>query len=400
MNSIGAWRLSIDSFTDGSIRNSRGDIDELVDEVLAGCGQDLPHATTLPAATYVSRAFFDLEVEKIFRREWLPVGHIAQIPNVGDYFTIDILNDPLVVVRGRDRIRVMSRVCLHRWVPVVSGAGNTKRFSCPFHRWAYDLDGQLVAAPLMEQAEGFDIRACKLPEIRSEIVNGTIFITFSATAPSIGETLTDLVETMAPYRPSELILGFSVEFELDFNWKIVVETFMEAYHHIGAHAKTLEPLYPAALHWVDDTRRGWTAGHGYLKPGLPTPTGNRSGLPEFAGLTEDQRRRSLCLLVYPTNTMFVSVDKITWTSVIPVTPDKTKWIRHILVLPEARDLPNFAELITDLRTRGLAVNQEDIAVNQLQQLGAASSFAHAGRLCHLEKPVWQVADYIRDRIRA
>jgi len=60
--------LSIDSFTDGRIRNSHGDIDELIDEVLAGCGQDLPHATTLPAATYTSRAFFDLEVEKIFRR--------------------------------------------------------------------------------------------------------------------------------------------------------------------------------------------------------------------------------------------------------------------------------------------------------------------------------------------
>jgi hypothetical protein len=83
--------------------------------------------------------------------------------------------------------------------------------------------------------------------------------------------------------------------------------------------------------------------------------------------------------------------------VIPVAPDKTKWIRHILMLPEARDLPNFAELIADLRTRGLAVDPKDIGVNRLQQLSAASSFAQAGRLCHLEKPVWQLADYIRDR---
>ncbi len=368
--------------------------------MLSGAGQDMPHATTLPAAAYTSQAFFDLEVEKIFRREWLPVGHIAQTPNVGDYFTIDLLNEPLMVVRGRDRIRVMSRVCLHRWVPVASGAGNTKRFSCPFHRWSYDLDGQLVAAPLMEQAADFDIRSCKLPEIRSEIVNGTIFITFSPTTPSIADTLSDWVEAMAAYRPAELILAFSTEFELDFNWKIVVETFMEAYHHIGAHAKTLEPLFPAALHWVDDTRRGWTAGHGYMKPGLPTPTANRSGLPAFPGLTEDQLRRSLCHLVYPTNTMFITVDKITWTSVIPVAPDKTRWIRHALVLPEARDLPNFAEIVEDMRTRGFAVNQEDIAVNRLQQLGAGSSFAKAGRLSHLEKPVWQLADYIRDRIRA
>jgi phenylpropionate dioxygenase-like ring-hydroxylating dioxygenase large terminal subunit len=294
----------------------------------------------------------------------------------------------------------MSNVCLHRWAPVASGAGNAKRFSCPFHRWGYDLDGRLATTPLMDQAADFDIASCRLPEIRSEIVNGTIFATFSASAPSVGETLADWVAALAPYKPEDMTVAFTTEFDLDFNWKIVVETFMEAYHHIGAHAKTLEPLFPAALHWVDDTRAGWTAGHGYLKPDLPTPAANRSGLPEFPNLTEDQRRRSLCHLVYPNHTLFITVDKITWTAVIPVGPAKTKWIRHALVLPEARQLPNFAEIVGDIRSRGLDVNQEDIGVNRLQQRGAASSYARAGRLCHLEKPVWQLANYIRDRIRA
>jgi len=93
---------------------------------------------------------------KIFRREWIPVGHIAQVLSVGDYFTIDVLNELLMVVRGADRIRVLSRTCLHRCAPVAAGAGNTKRFSCPFHLWAYDFNGHLVSAPLMNRAKDFE----------------------------------------------------------------------------------------------------------------------------------------------------------------------------------------------------------------------------------------------------
>jgi hypothetical protein len=79
-------------------------------------------------------------------------------------------------------------------------------------------------------------------------------------------------------------------------------------------------------------------------------------------------------------------------------PDKSRWVRHVLVSPESKALPDFAELVERPRTSGLNITAEDVAVNTLQQLGAASSYAWAGRLCHLEKPVWQRADYIRRRI--
>ena len=82
----------------------------------------------------------------VFKKDWLCVGHVSQVAKIGDYFTLELFGEPLVVVRGPDRIRVLSRVCLHRWAPVAEGAGNVKLFSCPFHRWAYGLDGQLVTA--------------------------------------------------------------------------------------------------------------------------------------------------------------------------------------------------------------------------------------------------------------
>src|SRR5271154_4285064 len=87
----------------------------LVREALAGSSTRVEDAQTLPPRAYMSQAFFDLEVEKIFKKEWICVGHVAQIPNPGDYFTLEIFGEPMVIVRGEDRIRALSSVCLHRW---------------------------------------------------------------------------------------------------------------------------------------------------------------------------------------------------------------------------------------------------------------------------------------------
>jgi len=139
-----------------------GGVDALLSAVLAGANQPLAQATTLPPEAYTSDAFFRLEVERIFRKQWLVIGHVSQLAKPGDYFTLDLLGEMLVVVRAADRIRALSRICLHRWAPLVNGSGNTRRFSCPFHKWAYGLDGRLLGAPLMDQIE-FDPHNCACP---------------------------------------------------------------------------------------------------------------------------------------------------------------------------------------------------------------------------------------------
>lgn len=96
-------------------------LSDLVDKVLAGGGKALPTSETLPPTAYTSQAFYDLEVEKIFRRNWLSVAHVSEIPNPGDYLPIELCGELLMVVHGRDGvIRTMSRVCLHRWAPLVN----------------------------------------------------------------------------------------------------------------------------------------------------------------------------------------------------------------------------------------------------------------------------------------
>ncbi len=110
---------------------------------------DVGHAITLPPYVYTSSEFFEFEKEAVFSHDWLCLGRHEEIPEPGDYFTIQVNDEPLVVVRGSDRrIRVLSNVCRHRATLVNSGSGNCGRsFQCHYHWWRYDLEGRLVAAP-------------------------------------------------------------------------------------------------------------------------------------------------------------------------------------------------------------------------------------------------------------
>ena len=379
-------------------RPPEADLDDVLKKVMAGAGQRLEDAETLPREAYTSQAFFDLEVEKIFRKDWLTAGHVSQIPNVGDYFTLDVLSELLVVVRGVDRIRVMSRICLHRWAPVAEGAGNTRVFSCPFHKWGYGLDGQLLGAPLMEKAAGFEPHECKLPEIRSETVDGVIYITFNPDAYSIRERLSGFSQMMAKYQMDDLVVGWQVDYVCDFNWKIAVETFMECYHHIGAHRETVEPFHPGRLTYIDDTRPGWTVCWEPLRPDADTAEALGNGLPAFPGLSDAELRLDSLALIYPMTLYGITPNRISVTGLIPVGPRKTLWRRNVLVPRAVAEMPGFAEKVAKARESGDRIAAEDLSVNDMQQIGTSSFLAQPGRLSHLEKVVWQLAEFVRSRV--
>jgi phenylpropionate dioxygenase-like ring-hydroxylating dioxygenase large terminal subunit len=374
-------------------------LDALLAAVKAGANQDLAHAETLPPRSYISPELFALEEQRIFRADWISVGHVAQIAHVGDYFTRDVLGELLVIVRAERGVRVMSRVCLHRWAPVATGSGNTKMFSCPFHRWGYDLDGRLRSAPLMDGAAGFDPANCRLTEFRSEIVFGTIYVNFDGQADSIAERLEDAIPIFGRYKMEELVIAYGFERVCNFNWKIAVETFMECYHHIGAHAKTAEPTSPGRLSFGIDGHKGWTACYSPLRPDLPTSEKTGSGLPVFEGLSDEVIRNGGLYVIYPVNLITTNADRIHWTTVLPVAVDKCIWIRLVLVRPEAQALPDYQEIVARVQAKGMAIFEEDIAVNDMQQLGAATSSAGVGRLSHLERPVWQFANYVRGMLQ-
>ncbi len=145
---------------------------------------DVSHAVTPPPYAYTSNEFFEFEKEALFSHDWLCLGRQEEVPEPGDYFTIQVNDDPLLVVRNTDGdIRVLSNVCRHRAAVVARGSGNCGRsFQCHYHWWRYSLDGRLVAAPEMTKTPGFDMAEICLPKLAVEVWNGFIFANFDANA--------------------------------------------------------------------------------------------------------------------------------------------------------------------------------------------------------------------------
>lgn len=219
--------------------------------------QPLEDATTLPPAAYTSTALFEREVETIFRPGWLCVGHVCQVREKGDYVTLDLLGELLLLVNDGTRLRVLSRVCTHRWAPVVGeGRGTCKAFTCPFHFWSFRLDGSCIKAPLMDDSTAFDAIEHPLHEYRSEVVDGFVYVNLDGAAPPLSSQLAGMSQRLVSWRPDEMESYIELTYDCPFNWKIVVETFMECYHHLGAHEATFEPNFPARLSWTEDARPG------------------------------------------------------------------------------------------------------------------------------------------------
>jgi len=129
--------------------------------------RDIARASTLPAPAYFSPETFEAEKASLFASTWQLVGHVGQAANPGDYFTFDLIGEPLLIVRGDDRIlRGFYNVCRHRAGNPASGCGNRKLFRCAYHGWTYRLDGALLVTPEFEGVEDFDPYAVR-PRSRS-----------------------------------------------------------------------------------------------------------------------------------------------------------------------------------------------------------------------------------------
>jgi len=126
--------------------------------------EGVERSVTPSAAWYYDPDLYRLELERIFARSWSFVGSTSDLARPGDYFTVDVAGEPVVVARGKDdRIRAFSNVCRHRAGPVAEGKGRRQSFVCGYHGWCYGLDGRLIAARDMDRRPGFDVDHIRLP---------------------------------------------------------------------------------------------------------------------------------------------------------------------------------------------------------------------------------------------
>jgi Rieske 2Fe-2S family protein len=203
-------------------------------EILVSHGSDRePYYRSLPREYYLSAETFELEYSRIFARQWLMVGHACQIPAPGDFFTIDIAGENAIIVRGKaGEIHAHYNVCRHRGSRVCDAAsGCVKSFVCPYHAWAYTLDGDLESAPTIPDGEYIDYAEYGLKSVRVADCGGFIFLYFGEDEPSpVEESFAELSAKLPIVPPGSLKLVHEVVHDVRANWKLVAENNLECYH--------------------------------------------------------------------------------------------------------------------------------------------------------------------------
>ena len=193
---------------------------------------------TIPANYYTDPAIYARETQAIFFKAWNYAAHVSQLVAAGDYVTVRIADQNIVVLRGQDGVlRAFYNVCSHRAHELLQGCGHTGIITCPYHAWTYHTDGRLRSAVGQKRVEGFAAEEFALKQVRLEEYAGFVFVNLDTDAAPLHTQAGNLADDIKGYCPDVPALKFAhrLTYEIKANWKNVVDNFLECYHCSVAH---------------------------------------------------------------------------------------------------------------------------------------------------------------------
>lgn len=199
----------------------------------------------LAARYYTGPEVFERVRERLFYRTWQFACHVSRVPEPGDYFAFSIFDQDLFVIRDRDgALRCFFNVCRHRGHLLLEGAGRTRMVVCPYHAWAYGLDGKLRNAPRTRGLPGFTGADICLTEVRLEVFCGFIFVNLEDRAPTMAESFPGVEQAVRDFCPDIDVRVFAHEHDTRerCNWLVAVENYNECYH-----CKVVHPTFAAGV---------------------------------------------------------------------------------------------------------------------------------------------------------
>ncbi|OED38550.1 (2Fe-2S)-binding protein [Chromatiales bacterium (ex Bugula neritina AB1)] len=355
------------------------------------------NARAMPPSVYTSEAFLESELENIFRQDWFCAGRASALPKAGDYLTLELAGQPIMVVRGKDDLlHAQSNVCLHRMSTLLEGRGNKSAIVCPYHAWTYELSGELRAAPAMAENSTFckHSKSMRLPAVRCEQWLGWIMVTLNADAAPVSEALAEVEALISDYQMENYEETFFETHNWNTNWKVLAENFMESYHLPVCHRGTIGGLSkledmdcPPGLaafnyHTIlkDDT----------LKIAMAHPSNER--------MQGDRRRTTFLLAIYPSLLITLTPGYFWYLSLHPDGVDRVNIMFGGGMSPEYVNDKEAREHFTALKTLLDEVNVEDRGCTEKVYKGLCSNLAAPGPLSHLERPNYDFAQYLAGKI--
>lgn len=345
-------------------------------------------ACTLPGWCYTSDDFFEFEQEAIFARRWFAVTHERMVPEAGDYITVDIAGEPLIVVRDDNgTVNVLSAVCRHRSCVLLTDSGNCgDTIMCPYHNWVYDLTGQLRGAPYMTRTRSFDKASVQLASLAVTTWQGFVFASFSPIPAEFGASETELADFLKNYQLEHAALARPRTMTIEWNWKVMLENAVECYHCTALHGRLHEaaPTRNSTASPLSDLAGGFASR--IRNPRIDadfTPTGTVV-FPPLPGLTEEQRTHSTWLIVPPNLFLSLQHDNVHYFLVRPDAVDSTVMEVGYLYPPSTTELADFDERFELAMSSWLPIIDQDNEINSRVQRGLGSRFAPRGRYSWLE----------------
>ena len=355
---------------------------------------------SLPGWIYRDADFLQAEKERVFATSWQIICHLNDIPNSGDYYTLDFLGEPLVAVRGRDgAVRAFFNVCRHRAARLLDGGSGRcpGRIVCPYHAWVYDLGGRLTAVPERKEFVDFSLDRYGLKTVETEVYKGFVFVRLKPGLPSVAEMLAPYHEELSLYRLEELKpLGRLTLRVRHVNWKNVTDNYSDAMHIAVAHPG-LSRLFGQSYGveskpWVD---KMW----GQLRDIPSSQVSERmyqAVLPNARHLPSDRQRLWTYFKLWPNIAFDIYPDQIDFMQMLPVSPTETL-IREIAYAhPDDRREMRAARYLNWRINRRVSI--EDKALIERVQSGMGSRSFSPGPLGRGEVALRSFARRMRELI--
>jgi phenylpropionate dioxygenase-like ring-hydroxylating dioxygenase large terminal subunit len=354
----------------------------------------------LPGWIYRDADFLRAEKDQVFAASWQIICHLNDMPEPGDYHTLDFLGEPIVAVRGKDLgVKAFYNVCRHRAARLLDGSSGhcPGRIVCPYHAWNYELDGSLNAVPHRKEFADFPLDRFGLKPLETEVYKGFIFVRLQPGLPSVADMLAPYANELALYRLEELQpLGRVTLRMRNVNWKNVTDNYSDAMHIAVAHpglSRLFGQSYGVeAQPWVD---KMW----GHLRD-VPSPQLSermyQTVLPKAPHLPDERQRLWTYFKLWPNVAFDLYPDQVDFMQMIPISPTETLVREIAYAHKDARREMRAARYLNWRINR--RVSLEDKALIERVQAGMGSRSFSPGPLGNNEVSLRSFARRMRELI--
>ncbi len=366
------------------------DLDKLFNsDEFEKCHVELADARHLPAYMYNAPEIFEREKRLLFRRDWLAVAREDMIPQPGDYMTMELAGESIVVSRDLDgQLAAFVNSCRHRGAPVLSGSGNAKDFSCPWHGWSYDVRGRLISAHRPRQMGNFDAKNCRMPELRIDSFGGFIFVNFDLEADSLAAYLDvdGFREEVAFLRSEELMTVDVYSYEIEANWKMVMETLADVYHVEVVHKETFGNRKTGYTPQTTSNVKLTKYGSRKLYSAATSSFGGEALFGPMPWLADHPSGKLFAMSFYlrPNMAFFARCDMVQPWVALPIAPNRTKILGWTCMPKAFKDMPAFEHKVKLIAEYAREQNNEDRELILALQRGTTSDYFPSGPLHELE----------------